>query len=85
MCVVPIMAVFCSFFISCSPGMLLRYFLNDFEMVISASIRTVVVIVVVVVVVIVVIVVVVIVIVVVVVFVIKTCFLLQRNSRNTGV
>jgi len=65
--------------------MLLRYFLNDFEMVISASIRTVVVIVVVVVVVIVVIVVVVIVIVVVVVFVIKTCFLLQRNSRNTGV
>ena len=40
MCVMPIMAVFCSFLISYFPGMLLRYFLNDFEMVISASIRT---------------------------------------------
>jgi len=34
------MAVFCSFLISCFPGMLLRNFLSDFEMVISASIRT---------------------------------------------
>ena len=66
MCVMPIMAVFCSFLISYFPGMLLRYFLNDFEMVISASIRTGGVFFFVVV-------------------VIKTCFLLQRNSRNTGV
>jgi Na+-driven multidrug efflux pump len=36
----PIMAVFYSFLISCFPGMLLRYLLDDFEMVISASIRT---------------------------------------------
>jgi len=68
MCIMPIMAVFCSFLISCFPGMLLRYFLNDFEMVMSASIRTGIIII----------------IVVVVVF-IKTCFLLQKNSRNTGV
>jgi hypothetical protein len=27
------MAVFCSYLISCFPGTLLRYFLNDFEMV----------------------------------------------------
>jgi hypothetical protein len=32
-CAVPIMAVFCSSLISCFPGMLLGYFLNDFEMV----------------------------------------------------
>ena len=33
MCAVPNMAVFCNSLISCFPGMLLRYFLNDFEMV----------------------------------------------------
>ena len=32
-CAVPKMAVLCSSVISCFPGMLLRYFLNDFEMV----------------------------------------------------
>ena len=31
MCAVPNMAVFCSYLISCFPGMLLTYFLNDFE------------------------------------------------------
>ena len=31
MCAVPNMAVFCSSFTSCFPGMLLTYFLNDFE------------------------------------------------------
>ena len=31
MCTVPNMAVFCSSFTSCFPGMLLTYFLNDFE------------------------------------------------------
>ena len=30
-CTVPNMAVFCSSLISCFPGMLLTYFLNDFE------------------------------------------------------
>jgi hypothetical protein len=30
---VPNMAVFCSFLTSCFPGTLLRYFLNDFQMV----------------------------------------------------
>ena len=30
MCAVPNMAVFCSSFTSCFPGMLLKYFLNDF-------------------------------------------------------
>ena len=33
MCAVPNMAVFCSSFMSWFPGMLLIYFLNDFEMV----------------------------------------------------
>jgi len=33
MCAVPSMAVFWSFFTSCFPGMLLTYFLNDFEIV----------------------------------------------------
>jgi len=33
MCTVPNMAVFSSSLISCSPGMLLRYCLSDFEMV----------------------------------------------------
>jgi len=28
--------IFCNFLISCSPGVLLRYILNDFEMVLSA-------------------------------------------------
>ena len=32
-CAVPNMAVLCSSLISCFPGMLLRYFLNDFEIV----------------------------------------------------
>jgi hypothetical protein len=32
MCAVPNTAVFCSSLISCFPGMLLRYFLDDFEM-----------------------------------------------------
>jgi hypothetical protein len=32
MCAVSNMAVFCSSLISCFPGMLLRYFVNDFEM-----------------------------------------------------
>jgi len=31
MCAVPNMAVFCSSLTSCFPGMLLTYFLNDFE------------------------------------------------------
>ena len=33
MCAVPNMAVFCSSFTSCFPGMLLTYFMNDFEIV----------------------------------------------------
>jgi hypothetical protein len=33
MCAVPNMAVFCSSLTSCFPGMVLTYFLNDFEMV----------------------------------------------------
>ena len=40
MCAVPNMAVSCSSFISCFPGMLLRYFLNDSETVPVASIIT---------------------------------------------
>jgi hypothetical protein len=32
-CAVPNMAVFCSFFISCFTVMLLKYFLNDIQMV----------------------------------------------------
>ena len=38
MCAVPNMAVFCSSLISCFPGMLLRYFLNDFGKVPAAAI-----------------------------------------------
>ena len=38
MCVVPNMAVFCSSLISCFPGMLFRYCLGDFEMVLVAPI-----------------------------------------------
>ena len=38
MCAVPNMAVFCSSLISCFPGMLLRYFLDDFEIVPAVSI-----------------------------------------------
>ena len=33
MCAVPNMSVFCSYLTSCFPGMLLTYFLNDFEIV----------------------------------------------------
>jgi len=33
MCTVPNMAAFCSSLTSCFPGMLLKYFLNDFEIV----------------------------------------------------
>ena len=33
MCAVPNMAVFCSSFTSCFPGMLLTYFLSEFEIV----------------------------------------------------
>jgi hypothetical protein len=33
-------AVFCSFFISCFPGMLLRYYLSDFDMVPVAPVIT---------------------------------------------
>ena len=33
MCAMPTMAFFCSSLISCFPGMLLRYCVNDFEMV----------------------------------------------------
>ena len=40
MCAVPNMAVFCSSFTSWFPGMLLMYFLNDFEMVPVAPIIT---------------------------------------------
>ena len=40
MCTVPNMAVFCSSLISCFPGMLLTYFLNDFEIVPVAPIIT---------------------------------------------
>ena len=40
MCAVPNMAVFCSSLISCFPGTLLRYFLNDFETVPVAHIIT---------------------------------------------
>ena len=41
MCALPNMAVFSSSFTSCSPGMLLMYFLNDFEIVPVAPIVTV--------------------------------------------
>ena len=40
MCAVPSMAVFCSSLTSWFPGMLLTYFLNDFEMVPVAPIIT---------------------------------------------
>ena len=40
MCAVPNMAVFCSSLTSCFPGMLLTYFLNDFEIVPVATIIT---------------------------------------------
>ena len=40
MCAVPSMAVFCSSLISCFPGALFRYFLNDFKIVPVASITT---------------------------------------------
>jgi len=40
MCAVPSMAVFCSSLISCFPGMLPTYFLNDFEIVLVAPIIT---------------------------------------------
>jgi len=40
MCAVPNMTVFCSSFTSWFPGMLLTYFLNDFEMVPVAPIIT---------------------------------------------
>jgi hypothetical protein len=40
MCAVPNMAVFCSFLTSWFPGILLTYFLNDFEMVPVAPIIT---------------------------------------------
>ena len=40
MCSVPNMAVFCSSLISCFPGMLLTYFLNDFEIAPVAPIIT---------------------------------------------
>ena len=39
-CAVPNMAVFCSSLTSCFPGMLLMYFLNDFEIVPVAPIIT---------------------------------------------
>ena len=40
MCAVPNMAVFCSSLTSCFPGMLLTYFLNEFEIVPVAPIIT---------------------------------------------
>jgi hypothetical protein len=40
MCAVPNMTVFCSSLISCFLGMLLRYFLNDFEIVAFAPVVT---------------------------------------------
>jgi len=40
MCAVPNMDVFCSSFTSCFPGMLLTYFLNNFEIVPVAPIIT---------------------------------------------
>ena len=40
MCAVPNMAVFCSSLTSCFPGMLLTYFLNDFDIVPVAPIIT---------------------------------------------
>jgi hypothetical protein len=39
-CAVPSVAVFCGSLVSCFPGMLLRYFLNDFGMVHVAPIIT---------------------------------------------
>ena len=53
MCAVPNMAVFCSSLTSYFPGMLLTYFLNDFEVVPVAPIIIIIIVVVVVVVVVV--------------------------------
>jgi len=47
MCALPNMAVFCSSLTSCFPGMLLTYFLNDFEIVPVAPIMIIIIIVVV--------------------------------------
>jgi hypothetical protein len=40
MCAVPNIAVFCGSLTSCCPGMLLKYFLKDFEMISGARIIT---------------------------------------------
>ena len=40
MCAVPNMAVFCSYLTSCFPGMLLTYFVNNFEIIPVAPIIT---------------------------------------------
>jgi hypothetical protein len=40
MCAVPSMVVFCNSLTLCSPGMLLRCFLNDFEVVSVAPVVT---------------------------------------------
>ena len=40
MCAAPNMAVFCSSLTSCFPGMLLTYFLSDFEIIPVATIIT---------------------------------------------
>ena len=40
MCAVPNMALLCSSFMSCLPGMLLRYFMNDLQVVSAAHIIT---------------------------------------------
>jgi len=40
MCAVPNMAIFCSSLTSCFSGMLLTYFLNDFEIVLVAPVIT---------------------------------------------
>ena len=40
LCALPNMAVFCSSLIVCLPDMLLRYFLNDFDMVPFAPVTT---------------------------------------------
>ena len=40
MCAVPSMAVLCSYLMSCVGGLLPRYFLNDFEMVLVSPVIT---------------------------------------------
>ena len=40
MCSMPSMTVFCSSLMSCFPGMLIMYFVNDFEMVPVAPVNT---------------------------------------------